>query len=265
MANVLIPESVARAVSRRASAGVATSPDMTWAGPARDLLRQVQGPEGPPGATGSTGPQGPQGPQGAQGPAGADGADGPQGIPGLDGLTILPSLTVAAIVLGGAAVVGLSTRYAREDHVHAAPKGWTLAQKVIDESRVLSTTLANDGALVVSMSALTRYAIRAQILFDCNATADFKWALTGPTASLIRVTRSHRLAGATALAGIAGDAAYTASQALAGTGTTAGMVEFFAIVAATVGGTFAFQWAQNTSNAGATTVLAGSYLEWMVV
>jgi hypothetical protein len=62
------------------------------------------GPQGPPGQD-ITGLQGPPGPQGPQGPAGADGGSG--GIPA----SLLPQMD-------GVATIGVSTKYAREDHIH---------------------------------------------------------------------------------------------------------------------------------------------------
>ena len=82
------------------------------------------GPQGPAGPTGSTGAQGPQGapgatgaqgPQGAPGATGATGSQGPQGPAGADGLgtpaTVPP-------LMDGAAAVGTSPNFARQDHVH---------------------------------------------------------------------------------------------------------------------------------------------------
>jgi hypothetical protein len=51
-----------------------------------------------------------------------------------------------------------------------------------------------------------------------------------------------------------------------GTGTTGGYVEFDGVVIADASNrTFTLQWAQVTSNAGNTTVKAGSYVEHLLV
>jgi len=60
------------------------------------------------------------------------------------------------------------------------------------------------------------------------------------------------------------DLAYPGSTSLTGAGTIGGYVEMDLIVNTPATGTFAFQWAQQTSDASDTTVLAGSYLEYMV-
>jgi hypothetical protein len=116
------------------------------------------------------------------------------------------------------------------------------------------------------MAANTNYTIRIVVFFDTAATPDFKYALTGPAApTYVRVRRHHVVPGSTAnVDGM--DTAATASTSVTGAAATGGFVEM--IIAWQNGanaGTFAFQWAQNTSNASATTVRAGSYLEYMTL
>lgn len=78
------------------------------------------GPQGPPGADGTDGVDGAPGAPGAQGPPGADGAQGPKGDPQTPASAI-------PLVEAGPGVVGVSLKYAREDHVHpAAPAGSTV-------------------------------------------------------------------------------------------------------------------------------------------
>jgi len=89
--------------------------------------------KGPPGPAG--GPPGPTGPPGTNGTNGVDGAPGAQGPPGTPGATGPqgpkgdPQTPASAIPLveAGPGVVGVSLKYAREDHVHpAAPAGSTV-------------------------------------------------------------------------------------------------------------------------------------------
>lgn len=141
---------------------------------------------------------------------------------------------------------------------------WSVVHKAADTTRV-NATLASDPDLQFAMDAASRYVLRGRVYFDTGATADFKWRHAGPASpALVRISRSWILPGATALAGVAVDAAFSAADlALAGTGTNGGWVDFDGVVTTVAAGTFAFQWAQNTATAGQnTTVRAGSYLEY---
>ena len=83
---------------------------------------------GPPGPAGPAGPAGPTGPAGPAGPTGSSGAQGPQGPAGA------PQTPAAAvpIVESGTGAVGVSTKYAREDHVHPLGPGGGSALYVSD-------------------------------------------------------------------------------------------------------------------------------------
>jgi hypothetical protein len=145
---------------------------------------------------------------------------------------------------------------------------WRPIVKLENETRNSDATLANDDELLFTMAAETKYAVRGRIFFDTAAAADFKFALTGPASpTLVRILRKHVDPNALTTLIIASEVAYTASTAVAGgTGTTGGWVEFDAIIHnGDNEDTFAFQWAQNTSNAGDTIVRAGSYLEYRAI
>lgn len=142
---------------------------------------------------------------------------------------------------------------------------WTTIKKSADTTRT-NNTLSNDPDLQFAMTAATKYAVRGKVFFDTNATADFKWRHVGPgSPALMRIRRNWIVPGATAIAGIAVDVAFSAADlAVLTAATNGGWIEFEGIVHCGVaGGTFAFAWAQNTTNAGATIVRAGSYLEYM--
>jgi hypothetical protein len=146
---------------------------------------------------------------------------------------------------------------------------WTTVKKVSDEAKSANTTLANDAALSFPMAASTKYHVRLKVFFDTTANADFKYALTGPTSpTLVRVHRRHSppsAAAGTDNETTVVDATITGSTSITTpTGTTGGWVEMDAIVHnGANAGTFAFQWAQDTSDGiGSTTVRAGSYLEY---
>lgn len=174
-----------------------------------------------------------------------------------------------------AAVVGvdpssddeLATRGSVAAQIVAALAGigassWTTTKKIADETRVSTTALVNDAALTSVLLANSSYVIRGEVFYDCNATPDFKYGLAFTVApTRIRASRSQVIAGATAFSGIAVDATVPTNVPLAGTGTS-GWVQFSCVVSiGALPSTVSFQWAQNTSSALATTVLAGSYLE----
>lgn len=143
---------------------------------------------------------------------------------------------------------------------------WNTVAKQSDEARVSSAVLTADGVLKFPVVSGGRYVARCKVFFDTAATPDFQWSLTGPALTRIRVERCYIVPAATAYTGIGVDTAgYTAAQALVGAGTTGGYVEFDLAVTPSADGTISFMWAQNTSDPAATTVLAGSFLEWMKV
>ena len=81
------------------------------------------GPQGPGGVgpQGNPGPQGPVGAQGPTGPIGLTGPPGPQGATGATGATGAPgagSPATAPPLMDGVATVGVSTLFARQDHIH---------------------------------------------------------------------------------------------------------------------------------------------------
>lgn len=139
------------------------------------------------------------------------------------------------------------------------------ALKTANQTVQSNATLFTDSALQFSMAASGIYQITIRVFFDTTAAADFKFALTGPASpTAVRLLRKHIDPNALTSLIVASEVAYTSSTAVAaGTGTTGGVVEFDMIVQNGVNaGTFGFQWAQNTSDASNTTVLAGSSLTY---
>lgn len=153
-------------------------------------------------------------------------------------------------------------------HTHAGggASPWTLVKKTADEQRNLNTTLAADGALVVALGAATRYRVYINVMLTtANATMDYKYDLnyTG-TVTSIRCKRKHAAAGAVAgtdVENTLASAAIVPSTPVAATTTGVAYVEIEVNVLTLTAGTLQFRWAQNTSDAGLLTVLAGSYLE----
>lgn len=145
---------------------------------------------------------------------------------------------------------------------------WTTIWKLANEARVSTTVLADDAKLKFPVFNAIKYAFRGKIYFDTTAAADFKWRHVGPAApTILRLQRRVIIPGGAADSAIAVDTAFSAADITAiGVGTTGGWVEFDGILQNGINpGTFSIQWAQNTSDPGNTTVLAGSQLEYKII
>lgn len=178
-----------------------------------------------------------------------------------------------ALVPTGGANGAVLTKTGGADYATAwqspASAPWTIVKKGADEARTANITLTADGALTVALGA-GRYQVRGVIwLSSANATMDYKYDVnfTG-TASYIAM--SHRRIAAGAVTGtdnetVAIGTGVIPSTAVAATTTGIARVQIELMIDVTVAGTFQFRWAQNTSDAGALTVLRGSYLEYTTV
>lgn len=138
------------------------------------------------------------------------------------------------------------------------------AFKAADTSIASSTTLVADANLFVSLGANSLTVINGYIDYTANTTGDLKWQHAGPAAPVsVRVDRKALAPGDTAYSGIVVDTAYSAGDIVVDGVTGSGLVEFKATIRnGPTAGNFNFKWAQNTSNATATVVKAGSYLEY---
>lgn len=142
---------------------------------------------------------------------------------------------------------------------------WKMAIKLAGTTRNNNATVSDDPDLAFPVYAGEAYRFRGLIWFTTTATGDFKYTLSGPAspASVI-IERSVILPAATAFSGIGITTAF-GGAGIAATGTASGIGRVRFEGAVTVGataGNVAFSWAQNTSDAGPTTVFRGSYLEW---
>lgn len=141
----------------------------------------------------------------------------------------------------------------------------TLVNKTTTETIVSNAALHNDTVLLFPMLASSTYRFRMVAFYDSAAAADFKFRHTGPAAPVsVRIYRHTIVPAAVALGNIAVDTAYSAADvACLSASVNGGFVVMDGVIANGVNaGNFQFQWAQNTSNAGNTSVLAGSHLEW---
>lgn len=259
----------------------------------------AQGPAGATGAQGpqgDTGPDGATGPAGAQGPTGATGAQGPQGDPGPQpplgaagaGSTIAlrstdptttnprtPTPHASTHATGGsdpisAASIGADPAGAASSAVAALSALTQTVVKSVDETRTSVTTVSDDGHLFASLEANSVYRFNSVLLFDGPEAADATitytvpagatggWAPYAGTLGTTVPDGSAQLKVAARQFGSNSDIGVMASSAsLAGiianprgvitTGATPGLLRL--------------RWSQQTSNATAVTLRAGSTLE----
>lgn len=182
------------------------------------------------------------------------------------------SIGVAMVYVPAADTAIGSTQISDRRVFVQAPLGesqWTTVSKAADETRNSTAALTVDGALSFTMASSTKYRIRIVVFFSTDGDADFKFGFTGPSSPAVVVARSERMglsvpADSTPI--FAHYAAYdTTGKAVTQSGDFSGTASIDAIVHnGANAGDFQFTWAQNTSNAGDTTVRAGSYLEYEV-
>lgn len=144
-----------------------------------------------------------------------------------------------------------------------------IAYKLVTESVTSSTVLQNDNDLFVPVAANSTYLMELLLLHDSdnNAAADIDISWTGPTGA----TMNWGVHGANINeTGSSGTITATNMQtrlineeATFGGGDSTGTTAFASGLLITSGtaGTLQLQWAQNTSNAVATNVRAGSWLK----
>jgi hypothetical protein len=140
--------------------------------------------------------------------------------------------------------------------------------KTANEAKTGTTTLGADDTLKFAVEANRKYRFRAVVFFDTTAAGDFKYRVTGPAdPTLVRLLRYCVIPGATALSDIAVDVAFSSSDiSEAGSGTTGGCIVIEGIVHnGANAGTVAIEWAPNASDAGNTTVLAGSSISYELI
>lgn len=129
-------------------------------------------------------------------------------------------------------------------------------------TRTANTTLTSDPHLLFPVVAGGKYIYQFRVFFDTTAAADFKIGMTGPASPTgVRFRRFAIAPGGTALVAIGVSTAFGGGVALTGTGTTGGYCEGYGILSnGSNAGDVAFAWAQNTSDAGNSSVLEGSML-----
>lgn len=144
--------------------------------------------------------------------------------------------------------------------------GWTTVTKTTDETINTDTTVTADSALLFAVAANTKYRFRVLAFFSTGATPGFKFSILGPSTPTLFKARNQFGNDSTGLNNSAVTTSYYSGVAVVGAGGGGG----FALVEAVLhnganAGNIEFGWAQNTSDAGSTTVLAGSFIEYKVV
>lgn len=143
--------------------------------------------------------------------------------------------------------------------------------KTADETVNTSAALQNDDVLVLPVAASSKYLVDAFIIYDSNTTADFKCAWVGPSGATMNWTVNGLAVASTAVSGsvVLANAAIAdaGAQSIGGAGAGTQVVAHIAgiLTVSTTAGTLQFRWAQATSDASDTKVIAGSYLRLIKV
>lgn len=142
---------------------------------------------------------------------------------------------------------------------------WTLLPKILTQTKQSDTTYADDDELVIPVKPSEVILLRCEVFFDTGATPDFKFQITGPTSPTEVVIRGSYTAVGTTNATDFVDTSLPTSHAVTGTGgTTGGHARFSMLLQNGANtGNIALQWAQNTSDASDTSVLVGSFFEYL--
>ena len=126
----------------------------------------------------------------------------------------------------------------------SAPGIPVTVRKTADENVALNTTVQDDDALLFTAAASARYLVELfLVLYSANAAPDFKWAISAPAGAVVNI-----FDGATPVDLAAATEKYYYIR--------------FEVIMSTTGGSVKLQWAQNASNATATTVKAESLLRY---
>lgn len=137
----------------------------------------------------------------------------------------------------------------------------TTVAKTADTARSSVTATAADPDLTFSVAANSKYLIELVILGQTSATPDFKYALTVPAGATMKGTW-HYEDDTTSIKGTGTGLPLTGNIQVTTSPTPFSVVSKIYLVTAGTAGTFSFDWAQNTSSGTATTVRAGSYIDY---
>lgn len=134
-------------------------------------------------------------------------------------------------------------------------------RKTADESVTSSTTLQNDNELALSIDATGTYVFDLFVIAQsaANSAGDIKIGFTNPTGTLYFVGFGPHNAAASSSEN--GEWIANFDPTPYGTTTSPGVgIYMHGLLIATATGTLQMRWAQNSSNANATTIKAGSHM-----
>lgn len=143
---------------------------------------------------------------------------------------------------------------------------WKYTLKTTDQTKTADVTLTNDATLTKVLVAGDIWNLKLRVLLEsANATMDYKFALNySGTTNAIYCKGKYVAAGGTT------ETILSQSTIIGSTSVTAATsgfayVDIDVMIDANTGGTFGFQWAQDTSDAGNLKVLKGSYLAYNLI
>lgn len=138
------------------------------------------------------------------------------------------------------------------------------ARKTTDQAVTSSTTFVDDNALALSALASGIYVVLGSIIVDGSTAGDLKHQFTAPSGAAFDWSSYGQSSAATAANGSIDQAARTltgsVTHGLVGAGTKLAVRVQGLLVVSSTAGLLQYRFAQNTSDATATTVYAGSFL-----
>jgi hypothetical protein len=142
-----------------------------------------------------------------------------------------------------------------------------LVKKTADESKTSNTTLANDSALTLALSASTSYRFKIKLFYySASATPNIKIAMaySGTIAAIDWTLVGSPMGNVSYqyLTVTSGHGSLMGSTAISINASGEGWADIDIAISTTNAGTFAIQWAQNASSVTATTVTRGSSMKW---
>jgi len=149
----------------------------------------------------------------------------------------------------------VDSELATKAYVDSAASGLTFARvvKSVTETINSDSVLHNDDELFFVANANKTYGGIIGLHLESGSTPDFKSALSIPSGASARRVNGSWGTSATAVAD------FTVAQVIPMTGPPGMLAVYFRVIITTAG-TVNYQWAQNVSNAGDTSVLQGSFM-----
>jgi hypothetical protein len=124
-----------------------------------------------------------------------------------------------------------------------------------------STALVNDNDLVLPVAASASYLFECVVSFTATSGGDLKWTWAVPAGASLLYQSLHNEGGGTGLNNSAVSYSDANTVPAAGNGATVESVTMRGnLTLSSTAGNLQLRWAQNASNAGATTVRAQSHL-----